>query len=123
MIVFGNTCPMCCGDLDVACLGTGTAVCLSCGYNVKASASIPSRAPDAIAFGVSAVAMADPVMARTSERAQADPGDLARSAKETTIGLCEAILPVCSTANPTGGLNVFGKNTEVRPYEESKGKG
>lgn len=65
MNVFGNTCPMCCGDLeDVAYLRTGAAVCLSCGYNVAAAASAPStpQRPDATAF--SASAMRDPAMAQ-----------------------------------------------------------
>lgn len=69
MNVFGNTCPMCCGDLeDVAYLRTGAAVCLSCGYNVEASASAPSmpQRPDATAFSVSAIAMRDPAMAQAS---------------------------------------------------------
>jgi hypothetical protein len=59
---YGNTCPMCCGDLDdLAYLRTGAAVCLFCGRNAEASASTPSaaRRPDAIAFGVSAIAMRD----------------------------------------------------------------
>lgn len=78
MITFGSTCPMCCGDLDdVAYLGTGAAVCLSCGWNVKAPAFMPStvRWPDAVALSVSDIAMGDHVMTRTSADAQMDPGD------------------------------------------------
>jgi hypothetical protein len=59
---FGDTCPMCCGDLDdLAYLRTGATVCLFCGCNVKASASTPSaaRRSDATAFGVSAIATRD----------------------------------------------------------------
>jgi len=66
MNLYGNTCPMCCGDLDdVAFLRTGAAVCLFCGCNAGASASTPStaRRPDAIAFGVSAIVMRDSAMA------------------------------------------------------------
>ena len=65
MNVYGNTCPMCCGDLDdVAYLRTGDAVCQSCGCNVEAPASTrsTSRRPEATAFGVSSIAMRDPVM-------------------------------------------------------------
>jgi hypothetical protein len=64
---YGNTCPICCGDLDdLAYLRTGAAVCLFCGCNAAALASTPStaRRPDAIAFGVSAIAMRDPAVAR-----------------------------------------------------------
>ena len=62
MNVYGNTCPMCCGDLDdVAYLRTGAAVCVSCGCNAEASASTPStaRRPDVIALSVSAITMRD----------------------------------------------------------------
>jgi hypothetical protein len=58
---YGNTCPMCCGDLDdVAYLRTGAAVCLF-GCDAGALAPTPStaRRPDAIAFGASAIAMRD----------------------------------------------------------------
>jgi hypothetical protein len=71
MTLYGDTCPMCCGDLDdLAYLRTGVAVCLFCGCKAEASASIPSRArrPDAKAFSVSAIAMRDPaavIQART----------------------------------------------------------
>jgi hypothetical protein len=64
---YGNTCPMCCGDLDdIAYLRTGATVCLFCGCSAAAPASTPStaRRPDAIAFGVSAIAMRDPAMAK-----------------------------------------------------------
>ena len=64
---YGNTCPMCCGDLDdLAYLRTGAAVCLFCGCNAAASASTPSavRRPDAMAFGMSAIAMRDSAMAQ-----------------------------------------------------------
>jgi len=67
MNVYGNTCPMCCGDLDdVAYLRTGAAVCVSCGCNAEASASTPStaRRPDVIALSVSAITMRDPAMAQ-----------------------------------------------------------
>jgi hypothetical protein len=67
MNVYGNTCPMCCGDLDdVAYLRTGAAVCLFCGYNAEAPASTPStaRRPDAMAFSASAIAMRDPARAQ-----------------------------------------------------------
>jgi hypothetical protein len=67
MNVYGNTCPMCCGDLDdVAYLRTGAAVCLFCGCNAGAPASTPSteRWPDAMAFSASAIAMRDPAMAQ-----------------------------------------------------------
>jgi hypothetical protein len=67
MNVYGNTCPMCCGDLDgTAYRRTGAAVCLSCGSNAEAPASTPStaRRPDAIAFSASAIAMSDPAMAQ-----------------------------------------------------------
>ena len=56
MNVYGNTCPMCCGDLDdVVYLRTGAAVCLSCGCNAEAPTSTPStaRRPEAIASSVS----------------------------------------------------------------------
>jgi hypothetical protein len=69
MNLYGNTCPMCCGDLDdLAYLRTGAAVCLFCGCNAGASASTPStvRRPDPIAFGVSAIAMSDPAMAQAA---------------------------------------------------------
>jgi hypothetical protein len=59
---YGNTCPMCCGDLDdLAYLRTGAAVCLFCGCNAKASASTLSTVcrPDTIALGVNAIAMRD----------------------------------------------------------------
>ena len=67
MNVYGNTCPMCCGDLDeVAYIRTGTAVCLFCRCNAEASASTPStaRRPDAIAFSVSAIGMRDSALAQ-----------------------------------------------------------
>jgi hypothetical protein len=67
MNLYGNTCPTCCGDLDdVAYLRTGAAVCLFCGCDAGASASMPSaaRRPDAIAFGVSAIAIRDSAMAQ-----------------------------------------------------------
>ena len=67
MNLYGNTCPMCCGDLDdLAYLRTGAAVCLFCGCDAGASASMPSaaRGPDAIAFGVSAIAIRDSAMAQ-----------------------------------------------------------
>ena len=59
MNVYGDTCPMCCGDLDdVAYLKTGSAVCRSCGCNAKPSASTPftARRPDAMVFGASGAA-------------------------------------------------------------------
>lgn len=67
MNVYGNTCPMCCGDLDdVPYLRTGAAVCLSCGCNAKTLASTPftARRPDAMAFSVSGIAMSDRAMAQ-----------------------------------------------------------
>ena len=67
MNLYGNTCPMCCGDLDdVAYLRTGAAVCQFCGCNAGAPASTPStaRVPEAMAFGVSAIAMRDLAMAQ-----------------------------------------------------------
>jgi len=67
MNVYGNTCPMCCGDLnDVAYLSTGTAVCLFCGCNAEALAStlFTARRPDAITFSVSAITLRDPAMAQ-----------------------------------------------------------
>ena len=67
MNVYGNTCPMCCGDLDdVVYLRTGAAVCLSCGCNAEAPTSTPStsRRPEAIAFGVSVTSMRVPAMAQ-----------------------------------------------------------
>ena len=67
MNVYGNTCPMCCGDLDdVAYLRTGNAVCRSCGCNAKPSASMPftARRPDAMAFGVSAFGIREPTVAQ-----------------------------------------------------------
>jgi hypothetical protein len=50
MSPFGNTCPMCCGDLDK----TGATACPSCGCNTEASAST-ARQPDAQASGVGAI--------------------------------------------------------------------
>jgi hypothetical protein len=46
MSPFGNTCPMCCGDLDK----TDAALCPSCGCNTEASASA-ARHPDPPASG------------------------------------------------------------------------
>jgi uncharacterized Zn finger protein (UPF0148 family) len=52
MNLYGNTCPMCCGDLDFD--WPGAAVCPSCGCRTEASVSTP-RQPDAQASGVSAI--------------------------------------------------------------------
>lgn len=42
MNAYGNSCPMCCGDLDdVAYLLTGAIVCLFCGWKTPASALVP----------------------------------------------------------------------------------
>jgi hypothetical protein len=76
---YGNTCPMCCGDLDdVAYLRTGTAVCLFCGCNAGASESTLStaRGSNAMAFGVSAIAMRDLAVAQAPSGWIAPPHDL-----------------------------------------------
>jgi hypothetical protein len=76
---YGNTCPMCCGDLDdLAYLRTGAAVCLFCGCNAGASASTPSagRRPDATAFGVSAIAMRDLAVAQAPSGWISPPHDI-----------------------------------------------
>jgi hypothetical protein len=68
MTLYGDTCPMCCGDLDdLAYLRTGVAVCLFCGCNTEASASAPSTMSrsDAEAFSVSAIDMGDPAVIQT----------------------------------------------------------
>jgi hypothetical protein len=52
MSIYGNTCPMCCGDLDFD--WPGAAVCSSCGCRTEASAPTPRR-PDAMASGMGAV--------------------------------------------------------------------
>ncbi len=56
MSPFGNTCPMCCGDLDK----TGAALCPSCGANTEATASTP-RQPDATALGGSEITGVSPL--------------------------------------------------------------
>jgi uncharacterized Zn finger protein (UPF0148 family) len=58
MSVYGNTCPMCCGDLDLE--RTGATACPSCGCNTDASAST-ARQPDVMASGVSAVTGISPL--------------------------------------------------------------
>lgn len=58
MNVFGNTCPMCCGDVeDVVYLTTGAAGCLSCGYSTEATSATPGTVlqPDAEAPRVTAI--------------------------------------------------------------------
>ncbi len=73
MNVFGNTCPMCCGDLDdVAYLRAGVAVCLSCGCTVEAPASEGSTARGPFSVN-GATAMGGPRMA------QAPAGLISRS--------------------------------------------
>jgi len=65
MNAYGNTCPMCCGDLDdVAYLRTGANVCLSCGCKAEAAASatLMARSPDVMAFNMSTIAMSDPAI-------------------------------------------------------------
>ena len=64
---YGNTCPMCCGDLDdAAYLTTGAALCLFCGCDAGALASTPStaRRPEAMAFGAGAIEMRDLAVVR-----------------------------------------------------------
>jgi|SRR5450759_2465362 hypothetical protein len=65
MTLYGNTCPMCCGDIDSD--GAGPSVCPSCGCNTEASASAPSTMSrsDAEAFSVSAIDMGDPAVIQT----------------------------------------------------------
>jgi hypothetical protein len=52
MSVYGNTCPMCCGDLNLD--GQAVTVCPSCGCTTEALAST-ARQPDRLASGVSAI--------------------------------------------------------------------
>jgi hypothetical protein len=58
MSLYGNTCPMCCGDIDSD--RAGPAVCPSCGCNTEASAST-ARQPDAMASGGSGITGAAPL--------------------------------------------------------------
>lgn len=55
MNVYGNTCPMCCGDIDSTDLTTTPGQCTFCGYGAGKSMPTP-RQPAAIAFIPSAVA-------------------------------------------------------------------
>lgn len=63
MNAYGDTCPLCCGDLGDAeqHLRTGATVCPFCGCQAQASASTQSMAgrPDAVAFSVNAMSMSD----------------------------------------------------------------
>ena len=72
MNVYGDTCPLCCGDLDNAAYrGTRIAVCLSCGCRAEAPASAPQAAAqrqDEMPFSLSAIPARDPTVT------QARPG-------------------------------------------------
>jgi reverse gyrase len=65
MSVYGNTCPMCCGDIDS---DRAVIVCPSCGCSAESSASA-ARQPDAMASGGNAImefSQAQDVQIRTS---------------------------------------------------------
>ena len=59
MNVYGNTCPMCCGDLDAAYPRTENGVCRFCGCATEASAYAPliERRRDATALILGPTAM------------------------------------------------------------------
>lgn len=108
MNVYGNACPMCCGDVDdVAYLRTGEAVCRSCGYNAKPSASMPftTRRPDAMAFGLSGTAMSNRAMARA-------PISLSRLIQNQTAGASMARTEQTTHLNP---LNPPGWGWRIPP--------
>lgn len=74
MNTFGNTCPMCCGDLDDAANpGTGAVSCAFCGHNAEAPVSNPpmARRPEATAFSASPIATRDPDMTQETSRLDA----------------------------------------------------
>jgi reverse gyrase len=58
MTLYGNTCPMCCGDIDSD--RAGPSVCQSCGCNTEASAST-ARQPEALASGGSKITEISPL--------------------------------------------------------------
>jgi len=60
MHVYGDTCPMCCGDLYEAARLPVVAVCSSCGHDSGAPDSAPSesRRPASSVLSVSSVASA-----------------------------------------------------------------